>query len=188
MGTRHLITVFDEQGDLKVAQYGQWDGYPSGQGISMLNILHYTTRFDYAGKLVSDVARGLPRCKWATQEELDEIYLSLPEMNYLGTDDSNKFGMLYPNLTRDTGADILNVVAWSVGEVLLVDSSDFAEDELMCEGIYSVNYQSKMFTSKFGDLLVSFPLDDLPTNQEYLDAFEKASEDLDKLKANKVGA
>jgi len=78
--------------------------------------------------------------------ELNAIYNSLPEINYLGTDDSKKFTTLYPNLSRDTGADILNVVAWSVGEVLLVDNSDFAEDELMCEGIYSVNYQSQMFT------------------------------------------
>ena len=177
MGTRHLITAFDEQGELKVAQYGQWDGYPSGQGITMLNILRYTTRTDYTGKLVSEVANGLARCRWGSEDELNAIYNSLPEMNYLGTDDSKNFNLLYPNLTRDTGADILNVVAWSVGEVLLVDHSDFAEDELFCEGIYSVNYQSKMFTSKYDGLVVSFPLDDLPTNQEYLDAFEKAKED-----------
>jgi hypothetical protein len=177
MGTRHLITAFDEQGELKVAQYGQWDGYPEGQGITMLNILRYTTRTDYTGKLVSEVANGLARCRWGSEDELNAIYNSFPEMNYVGTDDSKKFDTLYPNLTRDTGADILNVVAWSVGEVLLVDSSDFAEDELFCEGIYSVNYQSQMFTSKFGLLTVSFPLNDLPTNQEYLDAFEKAKED-----------
>ena len=177
MGTRHLITAFDEQGELKVAQYGQWDGYPSGQGITMLNILRFTTRFDYEGKLVSDVANRLVRCRWANDDELNAIYNSLPEINYLGTDDSKKFTTLYPNLSRDTGADILNVVAWSVGEVLLVDNSDFAEDELMCEGIYSVNYQSQMFTSKYNGLVVSFPLDDLPTNQEYIDAFEKALEE-----------
>ncbi len=187
MGTRHLITAFDEQGELKVAQYGQWDGYPSGQGITMLNILRYTTRTDYNGKLVSEVANGLGRTRWATEDELNEIYAKFPEMNYVGTDDSKKFDTLYPNLTRDTGADILNVVAFSVGEVLLVDSSDFAEDELFCEGIYSVNYQSQMFTSKFGNLVVSFPLDDLPTNQEYLDAFDKAVEDLKMLWGSRVG-
>lgn len=36
MGTRHLIAVIDRKGTLKVAQYGQWDGYPSGQGVDVL--------------------------------------------------------------------------------------------------------------------------------------------------------
>ena len=38
MGTRHLTCVVKD-GDYKVAQYGQWDGYPSGQGIDILTFL-----------------------------------------------------------------------------------------------------------------------------------------------------
>ena len=38
MGTRNLTAVFMD-GEYKVAQYGQWDGYPSGQGVDILNIL-----------------------------------------------------------------------------------------------------------------------------------------------------
>ncbi|MHC5949058.1 hypothetical protein ACVXZ3_04645 [Providencia hangzhouensis] len=38
MGTRHLICVAKD-GDYKVAQYGQWDGYPSGQGLTLLTFL-----------------------------------------------------------------------------------------------------------------------------------------------------
>lgn len=169
MGTRHLITVFDEQGELKVAQYGQWDGYPSGQGVRMLSWLEMTTRTDYYGNLVSPVKDGLKRCRFATSDdELNEIYSKFPEANYLGTDDNKSFDVLYPNLIRDTGADILMVVAYSVGEVLLVDSSDFAHDELFCEGIYSVNYQSEMFTSVYNGHTASFPLRELPSREEYL--------------------
>ena len=36
MGTRNLTMVIDRAGKLKVAQYGQWDGYPSGQGATIL--------------------------------------------------------------------------------------------------------------------------------------------------------
>ena len=33
MGTRNLTAVYLD-GQYKVAQYGQWDGYPEGQGIA----------------------------------------------------------------------------------------------------------------------------------------------------------
>jgi len=32
MGTRHLSMAYNKGGEVKVAQYGQWDGYPEGQG------------------------------------------------------------------------------------------------------------------------------------------------------------
>jgi hypothetical protein len=160
MGTRNLTKVIDKNGDLKVAQYGQWDGYPSGQGLNAL----------YHANSHRQIEAGLARVRWAEQEELDKIYSSLPELNYLGTDDSNKFGLLYPNLTRDTCADILGVVAWSVGEVILVDQSDFEEDELMCEGVYTIDFQKRKFISKFGKV-VEFDLDALPTPEQYLESW-----------------
>lgn len=39
MGTRHLQTVIDKDGNMKLSQYGQWDGYPSGQGLDILRFL-----------------------------------------------------------------------------------------------------------------------------------------------------
>ena len=41
MGTRHLIAV-QKDGEYKVAQYGQWDGYPEGQGVRVLEFLRNT--------------------------------------------------------------------------------------------------------------------------------------------------
>jgi len=43
MGTRHLIVV-KKDNEIKVAQYGQWDGYPSGQGVSILKFLRNKKR------------------------------------------------------------------------------------------------------------------------------------------------
>lgn len=183
MGTRHLITAFDNEGELKIAQYGQWDGYPSGQGVTVLAWLRMTTRVNYDGKLLSPVLDGMKRTKFASDKELNSIYSKYPEMNFVGTEDDKYFSLHYPNLVRDTGADILGVVAYSVGEVLLADSSDFAEDELMCEGIYSVNYQSEYFTSKWGGVTVTFPLRELPTNEEYVKAFEVAIDEKRKARA-----
>jgi len=39
MGTRNLTMVISD-GKTKIAQYGQWDGYPSGQGADILAFLH----------------------------------------------------------------------------------------------------------------------------------------------------
>ncbi len=38
MGTRHLICVFYKC-RFVVAQYGQWDGYPEGQGVTLMKFL-----------------------------------------------------------------------------------------------------------------------------------------------------
>ena len=38
MGTRNLTAVYID-GEYKVAQYGQWDGYPEGQGLTALHFL-----------------------------------------------------------------------------------------------------------------------------------------------------
>ena len=36
MGTRHQQMVINQKGEIKLSQYGQWDGYPSGQGKDIL--------------------------------------------------------------------------------------------------------------------------------------------------------
>ena len=38
MGTRNLTAVY-YKGEYKIAQYGQWDGYPDGQGVVALSFL-----------------------------------------------------------------------------------------------------------------------------------------------------
>jgi hypothetical protein len=160
MGTRNLTKVIDADGVIKVAQYGQWDGYPSGQGVTALYHAHNAKMIE----------AGLKRCRFGTEEEFEAIYATLPQMNYLGTEDSNNFDLLYPNLTRNTGADILGVVAYSVGEVILADQSDFEQDELFCEGVYTIDFQRNKFISNFGKV-VEFDLDNLPTKEEYLESF-----------------
>jgi hypothetical protein len=163
MGTRNLTKVIDKDGIVRVAQYGQWDGYPSGQGVNAL-VHAYNYR---------QIEKGLDRVRWATQEELDAIYSKFTEMNYVGTEDSKNFGLLYPNLTRDTCADILGVVAWSVGEVILVDESEFEKDELFCEGVYTIDFQKGKFISWYGGKTVEFDLDNLPYQYDYLNAWQE---------------
>ena len=39
MGTRNLTIVRNKEGIIRVAQYGQWDGYPEGQGMTALSFI-----------------------------------------------------------------------------------------------------------------------------------------------------
>jgi hypothetical protein len=155
MGTRNLTKVIDANGVIKVAQYGQWDGYPSGQGVNA--IVHaYNHRA---------IEKGLSRVVFATQTEADSLTVGI---------DSNAedFSTMYPNISRDTCADILGVVAWSIGEVVLIDDSDFEKDTLFCEGVYTIDFQKRKFISWFDDHTVEYDLDNLPYQNEYVDRWE----------------
>lgn len=160
MGTRNLTKVIDRQGVVRVAQYGQFDGYPSGQGVNAL--VH---AFNHEA-----IEAGLKRVRWATDEELNAIAEQFPMRHRLGHDDDRNFRLLYPNLTRETAANILGVISWSVGEVILVDNSEFADDE-MCEGIYTIDFERMMFISEYGGDTLEFGLNDLPFQNEYRDAW-----------------
>ena len=46
MGTRNLTMVINQEGEKKVAQYGQWDGYPSGVGVGVLKFLKNKEMFE----------------------------------------------------------------------------------------------------------------------------------------------
>jgi hypothetical protein len=163
MGTRNLTKVIDKDGIVRVAQYGQFDGYPSGQGVNAL-VHAYNYR---------QIEKGLAKVRWATEEEVEEIINKFPEANYFGTEDNKTFDLYYPNLIRETCADILGVVAWSVGEVILVDNSDFEQDELFCEGVYTIDFQKGKFISWYGGKTVEFDLDNLPYQFDYLNAWQE---------------
>ena len=178
MGTRGLTKVIDKDGITKVAQYGQWDHYPEGQGITILGIL---TRDRYA---VEELELALDKCYFVSDEERQAIYdeynANYPEQTHL-----KKFTAMLPSFSRDTCGEILNVVRFSAGRVPLTDESDFENDDLFCEGVYEVNYQSNKFISKFG-VTVEFPLDNLPTPDEYLQGFilARAEKDLQQVVDN----
>lgn len=172
MGTRGLTKVIDKDGILKVAQYGQWDHYPEGQGLNVLSIL---TADRYA---VEELELALDKCRFVSEDEREAIYADYNN-KYPDTTHMRKFGSILPSFSRDTCSDILKVVRWSNSEVLLIDESDFESDDLFCEGVYTVNYHTNKFISKY-DVTVEFPLDKLPTPDEYRQAFilARAEKDL----------
>lgn len=163
MGTRNLTKVIDKDGEIRVAQYGQWDGYPSGQGINMLSFIS-----EY--KMLDKIEQSLIKCRFGSKGEIDAAYdVFNDEPKYEGLrNEIGGFSIAFPSLTRDTCTDILKVIVYSNEEVILWDEREFENDELFCEGVYSLNYQTREFTSVYGGITVSFSFDNLPSGEEYL--------------------
>jgi hypothetical protein len=165
MGTRNLTVVKDLEGTTKIAQYGQWDGYPSYSGIKALEFLRDKVNRD-------NLLVELQNVQFVGDEEVDQLY-----NQFETTDWENKdFLNAYPGLHRDTGIGILEVVANSTDIVKTVDNTEFANDSLFCEGIYEVDFSTNKFTSNFNDVVAMYDLDNLPTDEEYLSAMGVALE------------
>lgn len=143
MGTRHLIAVVAD-GKFRVAQYGQWDGYPEGQGVGILK---------YLRKNGTDKLRaGLEFTFEATGDDFKRFYAEVghdveTSDGWISYDKAKKFGELYPSLSRDTGYRILSIVASARpdGRVPLKLSAGFAGDSLFCEWAYVIDLDAGTF-------------------------------------------
>lgn len=134
MGTRHLIGVVSG-GDFKVAQYGQWDGYPNGQGVDVLAFLRNPDK-------VAQLRAELESIRFTTSKDrhrIEEFMRSIGcESGWMSMEQSKLYEAQFPALSRDVGAKILNMVAEG-GVEFLSDDRDFGRDSLFCEWAYVVD-------------------------------------------------
>jgi len=120
-----------QDGKTKVAQYGQWGGYPSGQGLVALNFLR--------GADMGKFGEQLKKCRFLSDSDEDKAYIK-------SVDETNNWQACYPALTRDTAAEILSVIYRSTEpEIILKDDSEFAADSLFCEWAYVVDLDKGTF-------------------------------------------
>jgi hypothetical protein len=149
MGTRHLIEV-KLDGELKVAQYGQWDGYYTGQGEGIADFIHNDMDKD-------NFKQSLRNCQFMTKERIEEI------------DHPNKWQETHPWLSRDLGSQILSQVQDNDG-LELIDSSDFKDDGLMCEFYYLIDMDNETVTVNG---VIALPFSEW--TKEKMDELEKAA-------------
>lgn len=155
MGTRHYQTVIDKDGTLRIAQYGQWDGYPSGQGKGILNYLKTGNLEKY-------------------HQELAKIKPITPEQSEM-VDDDKKWNENYPYLSRDCGSRIHQMI--ENGDVKFAGMTSEDEAVKWCEGFYCIDFQKGVFTSEYHGETAEFSLDNLPTEEEYLSAMGEGEEE-----------
>ena len=197
MGTRHLIAVVKDK-KYVVAQYGQWDGYLSGQGKDILSFL----KNDIDRKKFEN---NLDKVSYATSDELQRMWkeAGADDSEFIGMEVSDKFKEMYPENSRDTGANILNIIKDTNKPLKIVNDINFPKDGLMCDYAYVIDFDNSVFevyrgfneeplvsTDRFYSenpnkddkyyvkLLVKFDFDNLPNEEEFL-AYDEDDEDED---------
>lgn len=133
MGTRHLIAV-QLDGEYKIAQYGQWDGYPAGQGKTVLNFLRSADLDVFKEKVRN--------CTWATDEQFEDQWVAAGAprgAESVPMSIADKFEQLFPENSRNTGAKILDIVYRADKPLALRNNIDFAQDGLFCEYAYVID-------------------------------------------------
>lgn len=181
MGTRNLTMVIKDA-ETKVAQYGQWDGYPSGQGATALEFLR--------GCDFEKFKEKLNKIRWITDEEIGTV------------ENDKNWTENYPYLSRNCGAEILELIYDTDDVKFLQNSEDFAADSLFNEWTYVIDLDKNTFevytgfnktpltendrffklsyepehrTEKYYPvkLLKSYSLLELPTVESFIDELEK---------------
>ena len=160
MGTRNLTMVISN-GKTKVAQYGQWDGYPEGQGETILTFFKKANLKTFKDK-VDTLAT------WVTEKQLTKFWKDAGhdgKSEWVNMEVSNNFKKAQPQLNRDMAAEVLEFIYNSDKPVLLKDDSGFIEDSLFCEWAYIIDLDKNTLTVK-GDKEKSYSLLKLPTVKE----------------------
>jgi hypothetical protein len=195
MGTRNL-TVLVSEGEIKIAQYGQWDGYPDYMGI---NILKFLREFD-----VEIMKKQVKNVTFVDENKQKEIDLYLKEIGstngYLNNEQSDLYNEKYKFLNRSIGSDILEMVYDEEYNkpMLLNNSITFSGDSLFCEWAYVIDLDKNLFEVYEGfnknelnendrffkytieneeyrpiKLKKEFPLNVLPSDEEFLTYFKE---------------
>ena len=207
MGTRHLIVVVVD-GEYKVAQYGQWDGHPKGQGVVILNFLQEHS--------LEVLATKVRQCKYLPEKTINALWEKYGAVEgSISLDKAEKMAKDYPELNRDTGAKILDLIYSSKKGLGLENSLEFAKDSLFCEWAYVIDFDKRAFEVYKGfnkepvdksarfqgepqkgnstkelyypvKLVQTFSLDQLPTVEEFKNVLDEEKLDLTSLKPRKL--
>ncbi|KAL1616655.1 hypothetical protein SLS54_008222 [Diplodia seriata] len=132
MGTRHLILVY-YRGQYHIAQYGQYDGYPSGAGLIILRFVSSPANVAKLKSVLADADRTLYT---PTGAQVDAWNFEMAKDAF-----NPEAVAICPSVNIRTGAKILDIVAEATPEkpVPIVKEMEFLADSLYCEFAYVVD-------------------------------------------------
>ena len=137
MGTRNLTMVIQDQ-QTRIAQYGQWDGFPDGQGITILTFLQDTSN-------IKKLKQIIPNIRFEKEQDIKdkkEFAKSLGSTNgCLNYKQAALYDIQYPLENPNLGAGVLNkLLEYNISsEIILVNSESFAQESLFCQWAYVID-------------------------------------------------
>ena len=141
MGTRNLTCVVKD-GKYCVARYGQWDGYPDGQGAIVCDFIMANLQNEDSLALFELRIESLVEI---SEADLKALWVSVganPHNNLVGMDVCDRFNEKWPWLNRDCGANILQHIMDRPGLQISLDI-EFASASLFCEWVWLLNLDDK---------------------------------------------
>lgn len=137
MGTRNLTMVIQDQ-QTRIAQYGQWDGFPDGQGITIHTFLQNTSNIEKLKQII-------PKLRFEKEQDIKEkkeFAKSLGSTNgCLDYKQAALYDKQYPLENPNLGAGVLNKLLEydNPSEIVLVNSESFARESLFCQWAYVID-------------------------------------------------
>lgn len=141
MGTRHL-TIMVVDGEHKVAQYGQWDGYPDGAGTTILAALKRAHAEDF-----EDFREKVRSTRFISAEDVERRWkeAGADGSGMVSMEVSDAMKSKYPQLQRDMGYAVVDHLIDSAPGQELTDNISFVADSLFCEYAYVVDLDANTF-------------------------------------------
>lgn len=150
MGTRHLINVV-YGGQLVISQYGQWDGYPTGQGEDVCDFI----REEYWYNRLKEKAQKKELKFLSSQDAavLDDIIFPKEDKKKKTKPRSEVVQDVLATMfreshfSRDRGAGILKMAAREIGDFYTIDERDFEHSTIFtCEYVHLLNLDKDTYT------------------------------------------
>jgi hypothetical protein len=175
MGTRSLTAVINREGEMKVAQYGQYDGYPSKVGADVLNFL-------LGDGNLEKLENALQRVRFLDPQGVDKDFIEEYDRNapewVLGPDNRTESQKAWWRnfCHRWIAAGVLsNIINSELEEIVLLDSRETATGDGSVEWSYVIDF-SKMEFSVYEHTnelaIIIYSLLELPTVEQFLSDLE----------------
>lgn len=166
MGTRSLTAVV-LNGKYKVAQYAQYDGYPSGQGAEALEFVQAISNTDIRPDIREKFVAALEKVCFLSDDEIvkEQAQLGI-KGQWLTEEMARVFHRRFPFFSREHGAKILQMIFESDAEKIeLQNSIDFALDSLFCEWAYVIDLDKNTF-----EVYKGFQRDTIPETDRFFES------------------
>lgn len=168
--------VINQEGKIKVAQYGQWDGYPSGVGVGILRFLKDKEAFE---KMKANLCKvRFLNAKWRDKDFVESYDKNCPDYSDKPdnrTPEQKRWWALYCH--RDLAEEVLyNIADSNDEEIILIDRKEAAMGNGWVEWSYVINIQKntlEVYEHIDEEPIVIYDLDDLPEEDAFIDYFNQ---------------